>query len=331
MKYFLTIMVFLFIFFVPACSEQQVEGFALRFEKEKIDFGDKEEGIKVNISYKVKNIGTEVLKILDVRPTCGCTVLDDWDHEIQPGQWGEIPVTFDTTHYAGDIYKTVNVDTNVPGKETIILTIEGHVVTYIELSPPSLWFGQVNRDDPAKAGSIIVKSTYKEPLNVTGIENNYDNVTSNYRVIEEGKIFEVNISIQPPFASGHQNLKINLLTDRKDKPSISLPVAYYMQPDLEVVPLYIQISENQLTPGVDRNITIKDNSGKAISIKSVKSLGANIKFTIEERAPGSLYQVFMKLDTSNVSIDVDTKILLEVNTANGVENFEIPILIMPSN
>jgi len=90
------------------------------------DFGELNLRDKVEHTFTVKNEGTADLVILDAKPSCGCTVLDNYTKTpIKPGETGIVPVQFNATS-AGVQRKTVTLSTNTEqGNE--VLTIIANV------------------------------------------------------------------------------------------------------------------------------------------------------------------------------------------------------------
>jgi len=68
----------------------------IEFPDTTFDFGEIEEGEKVNHVYVFKNTGSEPLVISNAKGSCGCTV-PDWPREpIPAGGTGEIKVQYDS-------------------------------------------------------------------------------------------------------------------------------------------------------------------------------------------------------------------------------------------
>jgi len=68
----------------------------IEFPETTFDFGEIEEGEKVNHVYKFTNTGSEPLIISNAKGSCGCTV-PDWPREpIPAGGTGEIKVQYDS-------------------------------------------------------------------------------------------------------------------------------------------------------------------------------------------------------------------------------------------
>lgn len=75
------------------------------------------EGEKIEINYRFKNTGTEMLVINNVVVSCGCTVAEKPEQPIAPGAEGSIKATFDTNGRLGTNHKTMAVYANT--KETV--------------------------------------------------------------------------------------------------------------------------------------------------------------------------------------------------------------------
>ncbi len=90
------------------------------------DFGDLKLHDKAEHTFVIKNEGDADLLILDARPSCGCTVPDNFTKTpIKPGESGIVPVVYNATD-AGVQQKTVTLTTNsATGSE--VLTIKANV------------------------------------------------------------------------------------------------------------------------------------------------------------------------------------------------------------
>lgn len=91
------------------------------------NFGTVHEGDSVLLKYKFKNTGNTVLYILEVLPSCGCTVADYPSHAIQPGDEGIISARFDTQSHPGKVTKSIMVKTNTIHKTVQNLEFSGEV------------------------------------------------------------------------------------------------------------------------------------------------------------------------------------------------------------
>mgnify|MGYP001545947874 FL=1 len=86
---------------------------AIQWADTTIDFGSKKMGEVVNITFLCTNTGNKPLYLYDVRPSCGCTLVDYSKEAIEPGKQGKIDAQFDTKKsHPGEVHKTVFVHSN---------------------------------------------------------------------------------------------------------------------------------------------------------------------------------------------------------------------------
>ena len=92
------------------------------------DYGKIAEGQVLQISYRFKNSGTHPLVIERVQPSCGCTIAEQPDQPIAPGQEGIIKATFNSEKHVGQNYKTLFVYANTKGSQSSELKFKVEVV-----------------------------------------------------------------------------------------------------------------------------------------------------------------------------------------------------------
>lgn len=122
-KFFSFILVFSFSAFAqlvgPKASAQITE----------YNFGDIKQGEIVSYDFKITNNGGDVLKIIDIRASCGCTAAQPDKKELKPGETTSIKVTFNSKGRKGAQIKTVRVITNDPEKSDINFVIRCNILT----------------------------------------------------------------------------------------------------------------------------------------------------------------------------------------------------------
>lgn len=84
-------------------------------------------------SFRITNSGSSPLKILRVRASCGCTVVE-YDSLLAPGAAGTIRPSVRLEGFSGDIKKTVTVFSNDTINKAQILTITARVEPVFEIS-----------------------------------------------------------------------------------------------------------------------------------------------------------------------------------------------------
>jgi hypothetical protein len=102
--------------FSVANAQALPAGAVITWEKSTHDFGDINEGDKVEHTFKLTNTGTEALVITNVQVTCGCTTPKGWPRDpIAPGKKAEVIVQFNSTGKIGRQNKVVTVISNAAG------------------------------------------------------------------------------------------------------------------------------------------------------------------------------------------------------------------------
>ena len=114
-----TVVLMMVQFAVIAQDDQN--GPKIKFDEEKHDFGNVEQGKKVSHTFTFKNTGNEPLVLSNVLSTCGCTVTEWPKDPIPAGKSGKIDVTFNTTGRMGKQNKVVTIISNAVNPQTRIM------------------------------------------------------------------------------------------------------------------------------------------------------------------------------------------------------------------
>ncbi len=118
------------IFFLISCGGGSEDNFGepTTIEAETIyEFGEVVEGEIVKVTFEVKNTGEIPLKIVDVKPACGCTVAEFTKEPILPGETGIISSELNTSGMSGSISKSVTMMANTYPTRTTFM-IKGEVI-----------------------------------------------------------------------------------------------------------------------------------------------------------------------------------------------------------
>lgn len=192
---------------------------------------------KLNAVFNIKNTGNAVLKLTNVRPGCGCTVVK-YDTTVMPGKTAKIEADVNIKGYhPSTISKSVTVTSNAESDSVVRLSIEATIVAVIEVPEVNLMLGG---DDTAASKTIRLASKMKD-LRVSEVffradENQNQNalewkkelplmfkytLTASDSVRPDGFYqFALNISV-PRFSAG-ENGNLIIKTNHPDKPEISI-------------------------------------------------------------------------------------------------------------
>ena len=114
MKTFICAVLGVFVVFFAMAQEktETKPGPQITIEEVSFNFGDIQQGDKVEHTFAFENTGTAPLILTNVQTTCGCTV-PKWPREpIPPGEKAEIIVKFDSSGKMGKVNKVVKIISN---------------------------------------------------------------------------------------------------------------------------------------------------------------------------------------------------------------------------
>ena len=98
--------------FAQDAPDTSTSGPIIAFAEETFDFGDIQQGDKVEHVFEFENTGNEPLIITNVQTTCGCTA-PEWPRDpVAPGQSGKIKVVFNSAGKMGRQNKVITIVSN---------------------------------------------------------------------------------------------------------------------------------------------------------------------------------------------------------------------------
>jgi len=100
----------------------------MKFESESHDFGKIKQGDKTSYGFKFINTGKSPLIISNAVASCGCTTPEWPKTPLQPGQGGEIKVTFNSANKSGLQDKLITITANTNPAQSMVHLI-GEVLT----------------------------------------------------------------------------------------------------------------------------------------------------------------------------------------------------------
>ena len=114
----------LLLFFVLTSFSQKPK---ISFDESEHNFGNIEEkGGKVSHKFTFTNNGKNPLRILSVKPSCGCTTPDWTKDEIKPGNQGYIIAEYNPKGRPGVFRKSLSIVTN--DNQRVLIFIKGKVI-----------------------------------------------------------------------------------------------------------------------------------------------------------------------------------------------------------
>jgi uncharacterized cupredoxin-like copper-binding protein len=195
------------------------------------DFGNVEQGKVVNYNFTLTNTGGDVLKIMDVRASCGCTAAKPEKSELNPGESTAIKVAFNSTGRLGQQQKYVYVVTNDPSNKEIRLKISGNVMTpgtsLTSEKSPKIYFPETQFDFGKVKEGDVVSHTFKfinngkADLNINDIKTSCGCTAAlvSSKKIEPGKEGTIKVDLNTKSREGKMSRTITILSNDPEEPN----------------------------------------------------------------------------------------------------------------
>lgn len=109
-------------------KEERDNAPVFKLENPTVDLGSMDPSTVKDVEFKFTNGGNRDLIIRYIRPTCGCTAIQQGGNSnIKPGESGTIKASFNSGSYKGKVVKAIYVYTNDPENSEVVLTFNADV------------------------------------------------------------------------------------------------------------------------------------------------------------------------------------------------------------
>lgn len=191
-----------------------------------LEFGDYYQGMKAERVVQVKNVGTDTLRITDVKAQCGCTATLMTNKILGPGQQGDLNITFNTEHYTGRVTKQVYLTSNDTSTPKLTISFTANILQVLTINPPYFAFEQCKADSTYSRSITITNPSQKQSIKITSVTSGSDMVKLNLLKNElmPGEQTQLQATFHPT-KSGSQQGAIEINTDSPIQPKFE--VRYY--------------------------------------------------------------------------------------------------------
>lgn len=135
-------------------------------------------------------------------------------------QW-RIEMTLSNDAPVGALADHVRITTTHPKQKLVTIPISGFVRPVIAVTPNVADFGQIELREPL-IRTINVRNFATEPIKITGVEGNLPGVKTAIEPLQDGREYQVRVTLSPGMAKGPFNGKLTLRTDSQKRPTIEV-------------------------------------------------------------------------------------------------------------
>ena len=273
----------------PAVS---AAGPKIEFSTPVYDFGRIQAGELVKHTFMFTNNGDQPLELSNVQPSCGCTTAGEWSRKVMNGQTGLVPIQFNSSHFNGDVFKTISVSSNDRQKPVVVLQLKGKIWKPLELVPP---YTVVNVVPDASSASAVVRilNNTEEPLTLSTPEISTKSFNAMLTTVKPGKEFQLSLASVGELNSGSIQGKVLFKTSWTNNPTLEVPFWVNVQPALSIIPPHIMLPRAPFNAKAPAAVTIQNNSTNALTLSDPVVNVPGVGVEIKEVQPGKMYRALL--------------------------------------
>ncbi|MGA0333839.1 MAG: DUF1573 domain-containing protein [Kiritimatiellia bacterium] len=295
-------------------------------EQAVVDFGEKPSGTVVEHVFLIENRGDDVLKISEIRSTCGCTTPGEKTMVILAGEQKELRVVMDLKGRSGPQNQQVTLFTNDPEQRSFDLRISGEAVPEIRVEPRTLNLKQVGGDRPHE-GEILLTSTKGEPFKITSVKASRDRVRASLKMAEDGKSAKILVQPRSQKGQGHFTDVLVIETDHPEVREVRVLVMWQVSTGVTVAPGQMSLVLRDNSPRLDRYLMVRGYPGMSepLEVTGVEWPGQEVEIAFADTEKFG-WRIHFKSFEPQASMD-GGEILIHTN-AEGFETLRIPVRVL---
>jgi hypothetical protein len=140
------------------------------------DLGDLYKGQKGERVVMVKNVGTDTLRINQVKAQCGCTATLLKERALGPSDSTQLSISFDTQNQGGKVTKQVYVSSNDTTEPKLTIQFTANVIEVLKFSPGNILFDRAILDSTYTKIITISNPSKEMGIKILSLETKFDNL-----------------------------------------------------------------------------------------------------------------------------------------------------------
>ncbi|MEA2599636.1 MAG: hypothetical protein QOF89_628 [Acidobacteriota bacterium] len=140
--------------------------------------------------------------------------------DVKGKQW-RVEMKLQNDAKVGPLADYVTVHTNHPKQKIVQIPVTGFVRPVIAVTPAVGDFGKIELKEPLKK-SLSVRNFATEPIKVTSVEPSLKGIEARIEPLEEGREYNIRLTLSPGLGKGPFNGKLTLHTDSPKVPLLEV-------------------------------------------------------------------------------------------------------------
>jgi hypothetical protein len=267
------------------------------FSERGVDFGTVPRGAVLRHNFVIQNRTNELLNILDVRASCGCTTGRALVSSLQPGQTSTIEAQMDTRNFVGVKATTLTITVLTAGgrQAEVRLSVKSNILSDIVLNPGTLQFGVISKGQQSEQAITIDRHgapqwRVERMLASKQLSRSIDAVLTEAYRNEHGVGYVLKVTTRPDAPAGTVHEEIRLATNDRETPIVPILVHLEVRGSLTVTPQLLSLGQASTASGtVQGRVLVR---GKIpFKISSVEGTGDGFEVNLASNQEAKALQV----------------------------------------
>lgn len=142
--------------------------------------------------------------------------------DVQGKQW-RVEMKLGNDAKVGPLAEYVTVRTNHPKQKVVQIPVTGFVRPVVAVTPQVADFGTIELKEPTEK-VINVRNFATEPIKVIGVEESIQGIDVKLQPLNEGREYQVQLTLQPELPKGTFDGKLTIRTDSAKVPVLEVPL-----------------------------------------------------------------------------------------------------------
>jgi hypothetical protein len=255
------------------------------------DFGAVPRGSVVTHRFLLNNRTAEVVQLVDVHASCGCTSGKILTPKVPPGTTGIVEAQMDTRNFVGlkptKLFVTVVTES---GKQAeVALAVVSNILADVVLNPGSVDFGVVSRGQPAKR-QITIERIEAPEWRATKMVSASRAIDAELKETsrEGGHVaYLLTVALKPDAPAGPLKDEIRVLTNDPAAPSVPVMVTGVIRGELTASPSQLGLGRASSSTPLRGRVLVR--AGRPFTVRSIEGHGDGLVVAVDSTEPRNVH------------------------------------------
>jgi len=248
-------------------ADPNAPGARIKFDNLIHDLGDMDPDSSNVCEFAFKNVGEALLKILNVKPDCGCTVFTLEKKEYAPGESGTLKIKYHAVARGGSVIRRIGVSSNDPVEPNVTLTMKGRVVERVAYEPTKL--NLLLKGGEQAPQTVTLTSLDGKAFSIKGIKSSVNAISAQFDPAVEATKFILQLNVDKEQLQKVSNGIVEIELTHPAAKNVTIPFSALTR--FKLNPTIILFDAEPGKPIVRDGIAILNNYQEEFEIESVNS------------------------------------------------------------